>query len=126
VGLVTLSDRVGACSTFDRGASRVRLQRLVLSAYAIAWELATNRNPKLRDGTIAVLWAKRACELTEWRNPAYLDTLAAAHAESRDFEAAVKCQSKAIELRDDEKEKKDLRTRLKLYQAKRPYHTASP
>jgi eukaryotic-like serine/threonine-protein kinase len=93
---------------------------------AIAWELATNRNPKLRDGTIAVLWAKQACELTDWRNPAYLDTLAAAHAESRDFEAAVKCQSKAIELRDDEKEKKDLRTRLKLYQAKRPYHTASP
>jgi hypothetical protein len=28
VGLVTLSDRVGECSTFDRGASRVRLQRL--------------------------------------------------------------------------------------------------
>jgi hypothetical protein len=28
MGLVTLSDRVGACSTFDRGASRVRLQRL--------------------------------------------------------------------------------------------------
>jgi tetratricopeptide (TPR) repeat protein len=92
----------------------------------LAWYLATSAQTNQRDGKAAVEFATKACELTDWKNPAYLDTLAAAHAESRDFDAAVKCQSKAIELRDDEKEKKDLRARLKLYQAKKSYHTASP
>ena len=92
----------------------------------IAWDLATLPEAKQRDGKSAVEFATQACELTEWKDPAYLDTLAAACAESGDFDAAVKWQVKAIELLPDEKEKEDYRTRLKLYQEKRPYHDASP
>jgi tetratricopeptide (TPR) repeat protein len=91
-----------------------------------AWDLATNSDPKLRDGKAAIEFATKACELTEWKNPPYLDTLSAAYAESGDFDSAVKWQTKAIELLSDEKEKEDYRTRLKLYQEKKPYHGTAP
>jgi len=92
----------------------------------LAWYLATSPHNNERDGKSAVEFATRACELTEWKHTDYLDTLAAACAESGDFDAAVKWQVKAIDLLPGEKEKEDYRTRLKLYREKKPYHTASP
>jgi hypothetical protein len=55
----------------------------------------------------------RGCELTDWKDPTYLDTLAAAYAEAGDFEAAVKTQARAIEL------VKDFDAGLKAYQDKK-------
>jgi tetratricopeptide (TPR) repeat protein len=66
-----------------------------------AWLLATCRDEKLRDGRQAVESANRACELTGWKNPRYLATLAAAYSETGDFAAAVHNQKRAIELLDD-------------------------
>ncbi len=43
-----------------------------------------------------------------------------------DFDSAVKWQSKAIELLSDEKTKEDFRSRLKLYQEKKPYRETNP
>ena len=81
---------------------------------------------KFRDGKGAVKFATRACELTKWKDPLSLNTLAAAQAEAGDFDAAVKSQKKAIELLTDERQKDDYRSRLALYQAKKPYRQASP
>ena len=76
---------------------------------------------KFRDGKRAVEFATRACELTKWKDPRILNTLAAAQAEAGDFDAAVRSQKRAIELLTDERQKDDYRSRLVLYQAKRPY-----
>lgn len=45
--------------------------------------------------------AIRACELTKWKEPSEIDTLAAAYAESGDFDEAVKYQTQAINMKSD-------------------------
>ena len=92
----------------------------------IAWFLATLPKANERDGKSAVEFATKACELTEWKNPVYLDTLSAAFAELGEFDSAAKWQSTAIELLSDEKEREDYRTRLRLYQQKKPYRVPVP
>ena len=81
---------------------------------------------RFRDGKRAVEFATRACELTKWKNPRFLNTLAAAQAEAGDFDAAVSSQKRAIELLTDERQKAEYRSRLVLYQAKKPYRRGIP
>jgi len=91
-----------------------------------AWLWATCPDAKYRDGKKAVDSATKACELSAWKDPDTIGTLSAACAEAGDFVAAVKWQSKAIELVTDEKEKADYRSRLKLYQEQKPYRVTEP
>ncbi len=93
----------------------------------LAWLLATSPDEKLRDGARAIRLATQACELTDWKAPHILSTLAAAYAETGDFDAAVKWSSKAVELaskeHDDPKAKETLdalKKELENYQAKKP------
>ena len=86
-----------------------------------AWLWATCPNEKFRDGKKAVESATRACELGDWKNAGILDTLAAAYAESGEFEKAVEWQEKANKLYTDAEDRKKGEERLKLYQDKKPY-----
>ena len=75
---------------------------------------------KYRDGKKAIEDATKACELTEWKDPEALDTLAAANAEASDFAKAMEWQKKAIELADED-DRADHQARLALYQDNKPF-----
>jgi protein O-mannosyl-transferase len=64
----------------------------------LAWILASHPSAELRDGTEAVKLAARACELTARKEPVYLGTLAAAHAEAGQFEKALEAAQQARDL----------------------------
>jgi carboxyl-terminal processing protease len=86
-----------------------------------AWILATSPDISVRNGAEAVKAARKACELSEWKNEAILDTLGAAYAEAGDFGNAVKMQSKAVAVNKEPNEKDELQHHLDLYKAGKPY-----
>ena len=85
-----------------------------------AWMLATCNDPNYRDGKKATSYATKACELLKWKSKDALDTLAAAAAESDDFQSAIKWQKQALSLEPNNANDL-LRARLKLYQAGNKY-----
>ena len=64
----------------------------------LAWLLCTSPDEKLRDGERAVELAKRAAAATEHKKAFILSTLAAAYAETGDFETAVEWSQKAYDI----------------------------
>lgn len=72
--------------------------------------------PKYRDGAKAIRYATKACELTGWHNSLAIDSLAAAYAETGDFDQAIKFQKQA-----DELDKKTDPERLAFYEKHQPF-----
>jgi tetratricopeptide (TPR) repeat protein len=64
----------------------------------LAWTLATDPNPEIRNGADAVKYAAQACALTHGTQPIMLGTLAAAYAESGRFDNAVATAQKAHDI----------------------------
>ncbi|MGD0259054.1 MAG: tetratricopeptide repeat protein [Verrucomicrobiota bacterium] len=96
----------------------------------LAWILATASDPQLRDGAEAIKLATRACTLTEFKEAVLVGTLAAAYAESGQFQEAVLTAERARELAASAG-KKELaeknRQLVELYRSGKPYHeTLSP
>jgi len=77
----------------------------------LAWLLATAKDPRVRDGPRAVTCAEAA--LRSGRQPAWLDTLAAARAECGDFERAIAAEEEALRGTDPPNER--FRRRLGRY-----------
>ncbi|APW61202.1 tetratricopeptide repeat protein [Paludisphaera borealis] len=109
-----------AIANLDYAAGQDPLDHEALDG--LAWILATATDERVRDGGRAVESATRACQLTDWKTPEHLATLAASFAEVRDFENAVKRQQAAIDLTEDPPTQELRRERLALYAAKQPFH----
>lgn len=93
----------------------------------IAWLLATCPEDHVRDGNKAMPYARKACELTNWRTANCMDTLAAACAEAGQYAEAVKWQKKAMEAPDYlKKYDEETRSRLTLYETGKPYRQTVP
>lgn len=91
-----------------------------------AWLRATAVDAKLRDGPQAKADARKAVELGGPDKWAWLDTLAAAHAECGEFAEAIKVQKECLAMMAKEKDlEKELlaeaKQRLSLYEQKKPY-----
>lgn len=119
-------------------------------ALALNWRAeirATCPEASFRDGKTAVADAKRACDMSKWKYADYIDTLAAACAESGDFDSAVRYEQRAIDLNRSGKDETIQKTgdpggdklaakmaeyaqqslpeyykRLEMYKQRRPYH----
>lgn len=64
----------------------------------LAWVLATSTMDDVRDGKRAIKLATKAAEVTEFKEPHILSTLASGYAEAGDFDQAIEWIEKAIEL----------------------------
>ena len=47
----------------------------------VAWQLATHKDRRIRNGNLAVKWALKALQITKGRQATYYGTLAAGYAE---------------------------------------------
>jgi tetratricopeptide (TPR) repeat protein len=94
--------------------------RYALAYNNLAWLLATAKEPGFRNGPKALELALKACELSNWKNPYHLDTLAAAYARTGDFENAIKWQEKALESHEESK-KTEAQQYLDLYREHKPW-----
>ena len=89
---------------------------------AVAWLEATCPDASLRNGKAALQKSRKICELTKWKDPAYVETLAAACAEVGDFDRAVQYQTQAMTLeRPASYERAGMEKRLAHYRERKPY-----
>ena len=88
---------------------------------ATAWLLATSPISELRDAQAAIDLSRKAAALTKRKDPRVLDTMAAAYAEAAQFSKAISIEKEAIALAQEDEQKKEYESRLKLYQARSPY-----
>ncbi len=79
----------------------------------LAWLLATADGPQYRDPKQALEHAQRAVELSQWKQPEYIDTLAEALYANGQYAEAVKTQTKALALDPKNQEYQDHMARYK-------------
>jgi tetratricopeptide (TPR) repeat protein len=89
-----------------------------------AWSLATDADPRVRNGSLALQLAQQASAATGNSVPIFLDTLAAAQAEAGRFTDAVATARRALEQTTGLPSDliRQIKDRLKLYQHGQPFH----
>ncbi|HLH55787.1 MAG TPA: SEL1-like repeat protein [Verrucomicrobiae bacterium] len=90
---------------------------------AAAWLMATSPESDVRDGRGALELARKAASASKRQDPKALDALAAAYAESSQFSKAIGAENEAIALAQEDDEKKEYQSRLKLYQSKTAFRS---
>jgi len=91
---------------------------------SLAWFLAAYKNSDFYNPGEAVNLAERACEMTNYDDPGFLDTLAVAYAAADNFTEAVATAEKALQLaqtRGQNEPVGQIRDRLELYKNSKTY-----
>jgi len=87
-----------------------------------AWVLATSPKDDVRDGKRSIDLANQAAKLSDYKAAHILSTLAAAHAETGDFDQAKEWSKKSVELGKAEGRLEDqLSKEFESYQEKKPW-----
>jgi tetratricopeptide (TPR) repeat protein len=107
------------CLVEQAGRTNLNLE-LARSLGSVAWIYATCPDKSYRNGARATEYARRVCEMTGWKAPVALETLAAACAETGNFTEAVQWQQKALQL-VPARSRLDAQSRLELYKTGKPY-----
>jgi tetratricopeptide (TPR) repeat protein len=96
----------------------------VFSLNNLAWIYATQKGTQFRNPKRAVRLAEQACKLTNYEDPAILDTLAAAYAADGRFTEAIETAEKAFQLADSTDQEdlaREIHDHLMLFKAGRHY-----
>lgn len=91
------------------------------TAYALAKLLAMCPETTIRDGRLAIKYAKKACEQTEFKDAVHLGVLAAAHAEAGEWDEAINQGEKSARLAQGAF-RELLSMCVELYRFHEPYH----
>jgi Flp pilus assembly protein TadD len=102
-------------------AVQMKSKKLDWALNSLAWLRATCPEAKTRGGKEAVELAMKACELSQWKNWSFIDTLAAAYAEAGDFDHAVTYQNQALQMTQTSSDHSRLEQRLSLYKEHQAY-----
>ena len=126
--LLNLGRRANAVSDYERALKLKGHDSGILNN--LAWLLATAPEDSLRDGHRALALATEACRQTDYKQDFILSTLAAAYAETGDFDSARKWATQAVEAKPGEhaepSTKDELKKELQSYQANKPWREALP
>jgi tetratricopeptide (TPR) repeat protein len=113
-----VADYSGSVSDLNEAIRREPRNARALNSRA--WQLATCPDVSVRSGPQAIIDANVACELSDWKIAEWIDTLAAAHAEVGNFDAAVIWQKQAMATAPDMR-KRFFSQRIELYESGEPY-----
>jgi tetratricopeptide (TPR) repeat protein len=94
----------------------------------LAWILSTAEDTKIYNPADALKFALRACELTKYNNPNFLDTLAVAYAATGRLAEAIKCAKKAVDLATLSNQlqlAEEIKGRLEFYKNGRAYRDSA-
>ena len=101
---------------FIRQATATSLRDFAWELNYIAWMIVDNPRVEHRDYDVAIEMADRACELTGWKDPAVLDTLAKAYYDSGSRERGLELQRAAVKYAKGTRWQEELETRLARYE----------
>lgn len=97
-----------------------RLKAEAAGAYNnLSWVLATSPVDSIRDGKRALELGETAAKLSEYKKAHILSTLAAAHAETGDFEKAIEWSTKAVKVGTEAVEQGEDKEAMQLDQLKK-------
>jgi hypothetical protein len=113
----------GYATNHLRRSNRLSLQKKKYLEMSLSWcgNVPGSESLTLKRGVPTRRHGK-ACELTSWKEPYFVDSLAAAYAEYGQFDETTSWQKKAVESPAFEKKAgKDAGKHLKLHEQRKPY-----